>query len=822
MTGEADEKMTGDSYDPQAIEPRWQALWASECAFAVPNPSPGEPEWEARSTYVLEMLPYPSGELHMGHVKNYTLGDVVAHFRRRGGWRVLRPMGYDAFGLPAENAAIKEGGQPREITERNIGRIREQMQRMGWAIDWDREISTHTPEYYRWTQLLFLKLLERGLAYRKESLQNWCPNDQTVLANEQVQDGRCERCGAEVEKRSLEQWFFRITDYAEALLDEMELLEHWPERVLTMQRNWIGRSEGAEVIFRVEGTEIDLPVFTTRPDTLFGATFFVLAPEHPLVLELVAGRPEADAVRAYVKQAQGRSAVEREEKAKDGVFTGRHVINPVNNEAIPIWVADYVLMEYGTGAIMAVPGHDERDHAFARQYELPIVQVIGPREGEIDVQAESYVSSSPEDLMLNSGEFSGLPSPEGKQKIIDWLGTQGLGEAKVSYRLRDWLVSRQRYWGCPIPVVYCERCGVVPVAEEELPVLLPEVSDFLPKGRSPLATAEDWVATRCPVCGGEARRETDTLDTFVDSSWYFIRYCDPHNSEAPWSREIVDHWMPVDQYIGGIEHAILHLMYARFFTKALDDLGMIGFREPFARLFTQGMIHYLGAKMSKSKGNVVMPNPYIERFGADAVRLNILFMGPADQDAEWQDTGIEGVSRFLGRLWRTVLDAAGKPVGTEVTPLVRKAHQTIAKVTDDIDRRLAFNTPIAAVMELVNEINRDPDDPGARFAAETAVSLIQPYAPHIAEELWQRLGHDRLWLEPWPAYDERLLEQETFELVVQVNGKVRDRIQASVEAGETELVELARSSPKVAASLEGKEVRKTIVVPRKLVNLVVG
>jgi len=814
--------MTGDSYDPQAIEPRWQALWASECAFAVPNPSPGEPEWEARSTYVLEMLPYPSGELHMGHVKNYTLGDVVAHFRRRGGWRVLRPMGYDAFGLPAENAAIKEGGQPREITERNIGRIREQMQRMGWAIDWDREISTHTPEYYRWTQLLFLKLLERGLAYRKESLQNWCPNDQTVLANEQVQDGRCERCGAEVEKRSLEQWFFRITDYAEALLDEMTLLEHWPERVLTMQRNWIGRSEGAEVIFRVEGTEIDLPVFTTRPDTLFGATFFVLAPEHPLVLELVAGRPEADAVRAYVKQAQGRSAVEREEKAKDGVFTGRHVINPVNNEAIPIWVADYVLMEYGTGAIMAVPGHDERDHAFARQYELPIVQVIGPREGEIDVQAESYVSSSPEDLMLNSGEFSGLPSPEGKQKIIDWLGTQGLGEAKVSYRLRDWLVSRQRYWGCPIPVVYCERCGVVPVAEEELPVLLPEVSDFLPKGRSPLATAEDWVATRCPVCGGEARRETDTLDTFVDSSWYFIRYCDPHNSEAPWSREIVDHWMPVDQYIGGIEHAILHLMYARFFTKALDDLGMIGFREPFARLFTQGMIHYLGAKMSKSKGNVVMPNPYIERFGADAVRLNILFMGPADQDAEWQDTGIEGVSRFLGRLWRTVLDAAGKPVGTEVTPLVRKAHQTIAKVTDDIDRRLAFNTPIAAVMELVNEINRDPDDPGARFAAETAVSLIQPYAPHIAEELWQRLGHDRLWLEPWPAYDERLLEQETFELVVQVNGKVRDRIQASVEAGETELVELARSSPKVAASLEGKEVRKTIVVPRKLVNLVVG
>jgi len=830
LTDDSGEKMTIDSYEPHAIEPKWQALWERERAFAEPNPPPSELGENERATYVLEMLPYPSGELHMGHVKNYTLGDVVAHFRRRNGWKVLRPMGYDAFGLPAENAAIKEGGQPREITERNIGRIREQMQRMGWAIDWDREISTHTPEYYRWTQLLFLKLLERGLAYRKESLQNWCPNDQTVLANEQVVDGRCERCGAEVEKRSLEQWFFRITDYAEALLDEMSLLEQWPERVLTMQRNWIGRSEGAEVVFRVEGTEIDLPVFTTRPDTLFGATFFVMAPEHPLVAELVAGRPEEEAVRAYVKQAQTRSSIEREEKEKDGVFTGRSVINPVNDEPIPIWIADYVLMEYGTGAIMAVPAHDERDHAFARQYELPIVQVIAPRKrgDDDDVQTEAYVSSSTDDLMVNSGEFSGLPSPEGKKKIIDWLGAQNLGEAKITYRLRDWLISRQRYWGCPIPVVYCESCGVVPVAESELPVLLPEVSDFLPKGRSPLAAAEEWVATKCPSCGGAARRETDTLDTFVDSSWYFIRYCDPHNTSAPWDRAIVDHWMPVDQYIGGIEHAILHLMYARFFTKALADMGLLGFREPFSRLFTQGMIHYLGAKMSKSKGNVVMPNPYVERFGADAVRLNILFMGPADQDAEWQDSGIEGTSRFLGRLWRTVLDAAGDPAGaerpggSEITPLVRKAHQTIAKVTDDIDRRFVFNTPIAAVMELVNEINRAPQDPGARFAAETAVSLIQPYAPHIAEELWQRLGHERLWIEPWPAYDSSLLERESFELVVQVNGKVRDRIEASIGASEEELVELARSSPRVAAFLEGKTLRKTIVVPRKLVNLVVG
>ncbi len=822
MMDEPGKTTTEDAYDPRSIEPKWQALWANERAFSVPNPAPGTPEWDERSTYVLEMLPYPSGELHMGHVKNYTLGDVVAHFRRRGGWKVLRPMGYDAFGLPAENAAIKEGGQPREITERNIGRIREQMQRMGWAIDWEREISTHRPEYYRWTQLLFLKLLERGLAYRKESLQNWCPKDQTVLANEQVVDGRCERCGSEVEKRSLEQWFFRITDYAEALLDEMSLLEQWPERVLTMQRNWIGRSEGAEVIFRVEGTEIDLPVFTTRPDTLFGASFFVMAPEHPLVAELVAGRPEEDAVRAYVKQAQTRSNIEREEKEKDGVFTGRNVINPMSGEPIPIWIADYVLMEYGTGAIMAVPAHDERDHAFARQYELPIVQVIAPQGGEVDVQAEAYVSSSPEDLMLNSGEFSGLPSPEGKKKIIDWLGAQKLGEATISYRLRDWLISRQRYWGCPIPIVYCDKCGIVPVPEDELPVLLPEISDFLPKGRSPLAAAEEWVQAKCPSCGGAARRETDTMDTFVDSSWYFIRYCDPHNAGAPWDREVVDHWMPVDQYIGGVEHAILHLMYARFFTKALADIGLVGFREPFARLFTQGMIYYRGAKMSKSKGNVVAPDAMIKRYGADAVRLNILFMGPADQDAEWQDSGVEGTSRFLGRLWRTTLEAAEKPASQEMTPLVRKAHQTIAKVSDDIDRRFVFNTPIAAVMELVNEINRAPEDPGARFAAETAVSLIQPYAPHIAEELWLRLGHERLWIEPWPAYDESLLEQEEFELVVQVNGKVRDRMQASVAASEEELIELARSSARAAPYLEGKQVRKTIVVPRKLVNLVVG
>src|SRR4051794_721040 len=811
-----------ERYDPQAIETKWQRVWEDERAFEVPNPDPSELDEHRKRTYVLEMLPYPSGELHMGHVKNYTLGDVVAHFRRRQGFELLRPMGYDAFGLPAENAAIKEGGHPRLITERNIADIRRQMQRMGWAIDWSRELSTHQPEYYRWTQWLFLRFFEKGLAYRKESLQNWCPNDQTVLANEQVVDGRCERCGAEVEKKSLEQWFFRITDYADALLDEMTLLESWPDRVLTMQRNWIGRSQGAEVVFKVAATDTEVPVFTTRPDTLHGATFFVLAPEHPLVDSLVAGGKHEAEVREYVRHAAGRTTVEREEKEKDGVFTGRHVVNPVNGEEIPIWVADYVLMEYGTGAIMAVPAHDERDHAFAEKYGLPVRQVVRPRDGEVE-EGQAYVSHSADEVMVNSGALDGLSSPEAKKEIVARLAAEGLGEAKVGYRLRDWLLSRQRYWGCPIPVVYCDHCGVVAIPDDQLPVVLPEVTDFVPKGRSPLAAAEDWVATTCPDCGKAARRETDTMDTFVDSSWYFIRYCDPQNESAPWDKAIADYWLPVNQYIGGIEHAILHLMYARFFVKVLNDIGLLGFREPFARLFTQGMIHYQGAKMSKSKGNVVSPDEMIERFGADAVRLYILFMGPAEQDAEWQDSGIEGTSRFLARLWRLVSEIAEDPPATgESSVLVTKAHQTIAKVSDDLGRRFVFNTPIAAVMELINEIGQAPDDRGAPFAAATAVSLIQPYAPHVAEELWQKLGHERLWESPWPVADERYLERSTFELVVQVNGKLRDRFDVTVDLSEEELVELAVSSEKVKAQLDGKQIRKTIVVPRKLVNLVAG
>jgi leucyl-tRNA synthetase len=815
-----------ERYDPQTIEAKWQAEWERENAFVVPNPSPEDAPRE--HTYVLEMLPYPSGELHMGHVLNYTLGDVVAHIRRRRGFTVLRPIGYDAFGLPAENAAIREGAHPRDVTNRNIAAIREQMKRLGWSIDWSRELSTAEPDYYHWTQWLFLKFFEAGLAYRKEAPVNWCPNDQTVLANEQVIDGRCERCGFVVEARYLEQWFFRITAYADRLLDDMELLESWPERVLTMQRNWIGRSEGAEVVFRIEEVDIDIPVFTTRPDTLFGATFFVLAPEHPLVARLAEGTPHETEVLDYVRHAAGRSSAERAdpEKEKTGVFTGRFVTNPVNDHRLPIWISDYVLMEYGTGAIMAVPAHDERDYLFAGRYELPIKTVVVPAEGEVG-EGEVFVPHSENEKLVDSAQFSGMTSPEAKTAIVQSLESRGRGRAAVSYRLRDWLLSRQRYWGCPIPILYCDECGLIPVPEEDLPVLLPEVDEYLPKGRSPLAAAEDWVRTTCPTCGGEARRETDTMDTFVDSSWYYLRYCDPRNASAPFDRGMVDYWLPVNQYIGGIEHAILHLLYARFFTKVMYDLGIVGFKEPFARLFNQGMLYYHGAKMSKSKGNIVAPDEMVERYGAEAVRLYVLFMGPAEQDKEWQDAGIEGMFRFLGRLWRLGLEVAeaGEVGGPPEGALTRKAHETIAKVSDDIERRFQFNTPIAAATELVNEIYSAKDDPeqaaAVRFATETAVSLIQPYAPHIAEELWLRLGHERLWNTPWPEADPAYLRRETFELVVQVNGRVRGRVELPTDLTDDELVARAKELPRVASHLDGREPKQAIVVPGRLVNLVV-
>jgi len=809
-----------EPYDPSKIEPKWQRVWEEARAFSVPNPAPGTPR-NPDKRYVLEQLPYPSGTLHMGHMLVYTLGDVRAHFQRRTGHEVMRPMGWDSFGLPAENAAIRGGGPPRELTERNIEHIRAFMKRVGWAIDWDRELAAHRPDYYRWTQWLFLKLYEAGLAYRKASPVNWCPNDQTVLANEQVKDGRCERCGAVVESRNLEQWFFRTTAYADELLDFEGL--QWPERIVAMQRNWIGRSEGAEILFRIEELDLDVPVFTTRPDTVFGATFFVFAPEHELVPRLVAGTPHEDEVMEYVRLAGGPSTERIDpEREKTGVFTGRHATNPATGEPIPVWVADYVLMEYGTGAIMAVPAHDERDFAFAQRFGLPVRTVVAPEGADGGAEAGAFVEHSENERLVDSGPFSGLPAPEGARAIVEWLEEKHAARPAVSFRLRDWGFSRQRYWGAPIPIVYCGSCGVVTVPEEELPVILPEIDDYLPKGKAPLESNEEWMRVECPRCGGEGRREPETMDTFVDSSWYFLRYCDAHNDRAPFERELVDYWGPVDYYQGGVDHATMHMIYARFFQKALADLGMVGFREPFARFHGNGWVQYGGAKMSKSKGNVIGPDEFVERYGADPVRLAMLFIGPADQDMEFTEEAFEGMVRFVRRLWRIVGEVVdAEPRSDGGGTLTRKANETIAKVTDDIGRRESFNTAIAAVMELVNELARDVAAPDARFAAETAVSLIQPYAPHVAEELWAALGHSRLWEQPWPVADESQLVRETFELVIQVNGKVRDRVEASVGESEEQLVERALASSRVQAHLDGKQVRQTIVVPGRLVNIVV-
>ena len=692
--------MTDYRYDPREIEPRWQALWAAERTWEVANLAEeegmGEPLGNVRgghehpAAYVLEMLPYPSGEPHIGHLKCYALGDAIAHFHRRLGRRVLHPMGYDSFGLPAENHAIKTGVHPRVSIAESIASFQQQFRSWGISIDWSRELATSEPSYYRWTQWIFLELFRAGLAYRREAAVKWCPHDQTVLANEQVDaDGRCERCGTLVEVRQLEQWFLRITDYAERLLADLDGID-WPEHVKTMQRNWIGRSEGAEVTFRCEELGVDYPVFTTRPDTLFGATFFVMAPEHPDVLRLAAGTEHEQAARDYVNSALNETNEERgnAEKPKTGVPLGRTVTNPVNGEQIPMYVADYVLMEYGTGAIMAVPGHDERDYDFAETFELPIRRVIAAPDG-----TDGELPYAGDGVLVDShADFDGMNNREALAAIVAWLDREGKGHASVNYRLRDWLVSRQRYWGCPIPIVYCESCGIVPVPEEELPVELPDIDDYTPKGRSPLAAAEDWVHTSCPSCGGPARRETDTMDTFVDSSWYFLRYCDAHNEQAAWDQAALHEWMPVDQYIGGVEHAILHLMYARFFTKALADLGHLDFQEPFKALFTQGMVTKDGSKMSKSKGNVVSPASIVERVGADTARCYILFVGPPDQDADWSDEGVEGVHRFLGRLWRLAAETADRAGGAraglaaaeyadgdELT-LLRKTHWAIDKV----------------------------------------------------------------------------------------------------------------------------------------------
>jgi leucyl-tRNA synthetase len=797
-----------DRYDPKQIEPRWQKTWADERTWEVSN----EPDDHPKS-YVLEMLPYPSGEPHIGHLKVYSVGDAIAHYKRRTGHRVLHPLGYDAFGLPAENHAIRTGQHPRDSTNASIAEFQRQFRDWGISIDWSREFGTHEPSYYRWTQWIFLRLFERGLAHRHEAAVNWCPKDQTVLANEQVIDGRCERCGTLVEVKQLEQWFFRITEYADRLLDDLDTID-WPQHVKTMQRNWIGRSHGAQVTFRCEELGSEYEVFTTRPDTLFGATFFVMAPEHPDVLRM----SDSQEVHDYVNRVVHESAEERgaEDRDKTGVALNRTVTNPVNGEQLPVYVADYVLMEYGTGAIMAVPAHDERDHEFAVKFDLPIRRVVDC--GELPCSGDGP--------LVNSGRFDGMNNREAFDAIVDWLDSDGKGKRAVNYRLRDWLLSRQRYWGCPIPVVYCERDGMVPVPDDQLPVELPDVEDYAPKGKSPLAAAEDWVNTECPKCGGPARRETDTMDTFVDSSWYFLRYCDARNEEAAWDRGAVDRWMPVDQYIGGVEHAILHLMYARFFIKALADMDLVGVQEPFASLFTQGMVTRGGAKMSKSKGNTVSPEEIVERYGADTARCAILYVGHPAEGGDWSDEGVDGLFRFLSRLWRAAAEApegAAEPEG-EAGVLVRKAHWAIDKVTRDLGQRFATHTSIAAVIELVNDIYREREsaDPShLRFAVATAGSLIFPFAPHLGSEVYELITGRRVWEEPWPEADQSLLASDTFQLIVQLNGKLIDRIEAAADASKEELEEAARGSDRLAARLNGKAIVKTVVVPGKLVNFVV-
>ena len=834
-----------EEYHPQQFETQWLAFWGSGELFKMKENSPN-PRF-----YCLMMFPYPSAALHVGHLRNYVIGDVLARYKVAKGFNVLNPMGWDAFGLPAENAAIKGGVHPKISTYRNIAKMKQQLYQWGAVYDWDREVTTCEPDYYRWTQWLFLKLFQHGLAYRKRAAVNWCPQCQTVLANEQVIDGKCERCSTPVNEKELEQWFFKITDYAERLLADAELLRNWPERVILMQKNWIGKSTGCEMDFLVEEIGDVLKCFTTRVDTLYGATYVVMAPEHPLVPRLIQGTAREKEVAAFVEHVKRESRDSRsaEETEKIGVFTGRHAMNPVNGERVPIWLANYVLMEYGTGAIMAVPAHDQRDFEFAKKYHLPIRVVIQNPEHPLDskTMTEAYVGEGPQ---VNSGPFDGIPNTEGMEKIADHLESLGKGRRAVHYRIHDWLVSRQRYWGAPIPIVYCEDCGTVPVPEEELPVLLPEQVEFRPTGVSPLILCDEFVNTRCPRCSKAARRETDTLDTFVCSSWYYLRYLSPGLEDRPFSRELVNKWLPVDQYIGGVEHAILHLLYSRFITKVLYDIGEVSFQEPFRNLFTQGMICKISPlsgkleKMSKSKGNVVSPDGLIEKYGADTVRLYSLFIGPPEKDAEWSDAGVEGAYRFLKRVWRMcvkhlpllesfteqALSLAGG-LSPEAKELRRATHSTIKKVTQEIEEGFRFNTAIAAVMELTNRmylleetlIGNGPLGEAALAEALLAViRLISPFSPHISEELWYRLGRSKsVFAEPWITHDDSLLQADEIEVVIQVNGKVRSRVTLPASAIEEEIRGAATQDPRIQEWTTGKKIVKCIVVGKKLVNLVV-
>jgi len=808
-------------YPFDKIEKKWQAFWRKERLFEA------DVKKTANKFYCLMMFPYPSAALHVGHGRNYIIGDVVARYMMMKGFNVMTPMGWDAFGLPAENAAIKNNIHPKKSTLKNIETMKRQLDSWGVCYDWPREVTSCMPDYYKWTQWIFLKLYEKGLAYRKKAFVNWCPSCNTVLANEQVVQGHCERCDAKVNQRDLEQWFFKITDYADRLLNDLGKLKDWPERVKTMQANWIGKSHGVNIHFKMAGSNETITCFTTRVDTIFGATYMVLAAEHPAVPDLIRDVKNKKEIMDFVNSVINGSKTDRTdvEAEKKGIFTGRYVINPVNNEMIPLWIANYVLMEYGTGAVMAVPAHDQRDFEFARKYDLRIKVVIDDPKFPLDaeIMKQAYVKDG---VMINSSRFDRMNNRQAMEKIADFMEKEGIGKRSVQFKLRDWLISRQRYWGAPIPIIYCDTCGTVPVSEMDLPVLLPENVEFKPHGRSPLCDVKDFVNVKCPKCKGKATRETDTMDTFVDSSWYFLRYISPKQNNAAFTREDVDKWLPVDQYIGGVEHAILHLLYSRFITKVLNDLGTIGFDEPFGNLFTQGMIIKNGAKMSKSKGNVVSPDELIKLYGADTVRLYTLFIGPPERDAEWSDRGVEGAYRFLGRVWRLVekVKTAETENGSlEINPdIQKKMHQAIKKVTDDIEDGFHFNTAISACMELVNEIYSKGENASVSDAVKTTVLLVSPFVPHISEEMWQMLGNKGSVLnQSWPAYDKDMIVDDTITIPLQINGKLRSKLEVSPSITDEALKELVRSDEKIKKWIEGKKIVKWINVPGKLVNLVV-
>lgn len=849
------------TYRPADIESKWQDRWEKEKLFRADSSS------VKTKRYILSMFPYPSGALHMGHVMNYTIGDVIVRYSLMRGYSVLSPIGWDSFGLPAENAAIREGIHPRESIRLNIDRMRSQMRRAGWGFDWDREVATSKEDYYRWTQWLFLQFFGAGVVERKRAPVNWCPTCKTVLANEQVHNGSCERCDSVVEQRDLQQWFFSMSRYAEKMLGNHAKLPNWPERVIKMQQEWIGRSEGALVSFGLEDSDTELPVFTTRPDTLFGVTFMSMAPQHPLIEELVADQSNRDEIMAGVARmrAQGTSEIEIADREKEGVFTGKYAVNPVNGDRVPIWVSNFVLMSYGTGMIMAVPAHDQRDFEFAHKYSIPVKVVIQPG-GELLDPATMTCAYVDDGVMTNSAKFTGLGNREAIPTIIDWLAEKEIGKATVNYRLRDWLLSRQRYWGAPIPIVYCDTCGTVPVPEDQLPVRLPEVVEFRPEGESPLAACDEFMQTKCPKCGGPARRESDTMDTFVDSSWYYLRYASPHCDDAPFDRKDVSHWCPVDVYIGGIEHATMHLIYFRFFALVLKELGLIDFEEPVDRLFCQGMVcktaYYCekdkwlkpeqvapdgscavcgGAvtsdviKMSKTKLNVVSPEEIMERYGADTMRMYILSDNPPDRDQVWSDEGVLGVYRFLNRLWTSGSELALKLRGVTGPAeaasdadreLRRIAHMTLARCTQAYEENWQFNTSIARIMELLSGLRRNAPlaSPAvAREAVEILLKILAPMAPHITEELWEQLGHEEsIFATLVPEYDQSAVTQNRVTVVVQINGKLRGNFQAAVDASKDELAETALALEKIKTHLGDKTVRKTIVVPGKLVNIVAG